>query len=181
MKNILLINGSPREDGNTKILSEAFVTRSIQKRNIVKKYNIPDLNISGCKDCGKCFIDGIPCIIKDDFDEIIDEIIKADVIVFSAPVFFYSVPGQLKNFIDRLNCFIVGNKNLSGKKYAIISSCDKEDMSVFDGFRIPIERMAKDFGWILIDEVLAPNVKDAKDIEQTDGVRRARELADRII
>lgn len=181
MKRILVLNGSPREHGNTRMLSEAFITRSIQRGNIVKKYNIPDLNIGGCIDCDKCFTDDVPCVIKDDFNEIAQEIIEADVIVFSAPVYFYSLPGQMKCFLDRLNCFYVGKKNLSGKKYAIMSSCEEKDMSSFDGLRIPIERSAEEFGWTRLDEVLAPNMAEAKDIEQTDGIRRARELADRII
>ena len=182
MKRILVLNGSPRENGNTRALSEAFITRSIQRGNIVKKYNIPDLKIGGCIDCDKCFSDeNTPCVIKDDFNEIAKDLVESDVVVFSAPVYFYSLPGSMKNFVDRLNCFYVGEKNLSGKRYAIMSCCEENDMSSFDGLRIPIERSAKEFGWTLLDEVLAPNMAEAKDIEQTDGIRRARELADRIV
>ena len=180
MKRILILNGSPRENGNTRMLSDAFVTRAVQKGHIIKKYNIYDLNIGGCTDCDKCFSEGLPCVIEDDFNELANELVKADVIVFSAPVYFYSLPGPMKNFIDRLNCFHVGKKNLSGKKYAIMSCCEENDMSSFDGLRIPIERSAKEFGWTLLDEVLAPNMADAGDIDGTDGVQRARDLADRI-
>ena len=63
MKKILLINGSPREKGNTRSLSEAFITRSLQRGNIVKKYNIFDYDIKDCIDCGKCFEDNVPSLI----------------------------------------------------------------------------------------------------------------------
>ena len=53
-------------------------------------------------------------------------------------------------------------------------------MTVFDGARVPLERMGKDFGWILIDEILAPGMESKGDIDNTDGIRRAKELADKI-
>ena len=53
-------------------------------------------------------------------------------------------------------------------------------MSSLDGLRIPIERSAKEFGWTLLDEVLAPSMGDAGDIEGTDGIQRAKDLADRV-
>ena len=180
MKNILVLNASPRVNGNTRKLSEAFITRYIQRGFDVKKFNIPDMNIEQCNDCGKCFQDK-PCIIEDDFNEIADSIVKADVIVFSLPVYFYSIPGKFKMFMDRLICFQDGNKNISNKLFAIISCCEDKEMTNFDGVRLPIERMGKDFGWILLDEILAPGMARKGDIDNTDGVRRAKELADKIV
>ena len=181
MKKILLINGSPRENGNTRLLSEAFITKSIQKGNIVKKYNIFDYDIKDCIDCDKCFTDEVPCVIEDDFNKLAEELVEADIIIFSLPVYFYSIPGHMKNFIDRLHAFSVGNKNISNKEYAIISCCAKDDMSMFDGLRIPLEKTAEKFGWTLLDEILAPNMKEAGAIDNTDGINRVRDLADRII
>ena len=180
MKNILLLNGSPRENGNTRKLSEAFITRCIQRGFDVKKYNIPDLNILSCTDCGKCFEEDLPCVLEDDFNEIAENLLTSDVIVFCFPVYFYSIPGKFKTFIDRLICFKEGNKNISEKQFAIIAACEDKDMTVFDGARVPLERMGKDFGWILIDEILAPGMESKGDIDNTDGIRRAKELADKI-
>ena len=180
MKKVLLLNGSPRANGNTRVLSEAFITRCIQRSYEVKKYNIPDLNINPCTDCGKCFSNNKPCIIEDDFNEIAFEIDEADVIVFSVPVYFYSIPGKMKCFIDRLLCFEEANIDLSNKRFAIISCCEEKDMTVFDGLRIPIERMSRNFGWELVDEVLAPGMRKVGDIDNTDGIRRVKDLADKI-
>ena len=74
MKKVLVLNGSPRANGNTRVLSEAFITRCIQRSYEVKKYNIPDLNINPCTDCGKCFSNNKPCIIEDDFNEYLKNI-----------------------------------------------------------------------------------------------------------
>ncbi len=181
MKNVLVLNGSPRENGNTKKLSEAFITRCIQRGFDVKKYNIPNMNIDECNDCGRCFEEDKPCIIEDDFNLIAEDLVKSDVIVFCLPVYFYSIPGKFKMFIDRLMCFQEGNKNISDKLFAIISCCEDKDMSNFDGVRVPLERLGRDFGWILLDEILAPGMARKGDIENTDGIRRAKELADKIV
>lgn len=181
MKNVLVLNGSPRENGNTKKLSEAFITRCIQRGFDVKKYNIPNMNIDECNDCGRCFEEDKPCIIEDDFNLIAEDLVQSDVIVFCLPVYFYSIPGKFKMFIDRLMCFQEGNKNISDKLFAIISCCEDKDMSNFDGVRVPLERLGRDFGWILLDEILAPGMARKGDIENTDGIRRAKELADKII
>lgn len=181
MKNILVLNASPRVNGNTRKLSEAFITRCIQRGFEVKKYNIPDMNIEQCNDCRRCFENDNPCVIEDDFNSVAEEIVKADVIVFSLPVYFYSIPGKFKMFLDRLICFQDGNKNISNKLFAIISCCEDKEMTNFDGVRLPIERMGRDFGWILLDEILAPGMARKGDIDNTDGVRRAKELADKIV
>lgn len=180
MKKVLVLNGSPRPNGNTRTLSEAFITRCIQRSYEVKRYNISDLNINPCNACEKCFSNNKPCIIEDDFNEIAFEIDEADVIVFSVPVYFYSIPGKMKSFIDRLFCFEKANIDLSNKKFAIISCCEDKEMTTFDGVRIPIEKTARIFGWELIDEVLAPGIKNIGDIDNTDGIRRAKDLADKI-
>ena len=181
MAKILVLNGSSRKNGNTAKLSNALITRSIQRGNQVEKFNIFDLIIAPCNACGKCYKKkDVPCTIDDDFNKLVESIISADVIVFSAPVYFYSIPGALKNLIDRMYAFVVGSIDLSNKRYAIISSCAEEDMTSFDGLRIPIEKTANAFGWTLIDEVLAPNMINKSDIENTDGIKRVRDLADKI-
>ena len=180
MKKILVLNGSPRTNGNTRKLSEAFITRCIQRGYDVKKYNISDMNILECNDCRRCFEEDNPCVLEDDFNTIAADLVKADVIIFSLPVYFYSIPGKFKMFLDRLICFQEGNKNLSDKLYGIICCCEDKEMTTFDGVRVPLERMARDFGWILLDEILAPGMERTNDIENTDGIRRAKELADKI-
>ena len=116
MAKILVINGSPRKNGNTAKLSNALITRSIQRGNQVEKINIYDLNIAPCNACGKCYKKkDIPCTIDDDFNKIVESIKTSDVIVFSLPVYFYSIPGNMKCLIDRFNAFDVGNIDVSKK------------------------------------------------------------------
>ena len=99
--------------------------------------------------------------------------------VFTTPVYWYSIPAQIKGVIDRLYSLVVGGKDIAGKECAIITCCEEEDMSVMDGVRIPLERSAALIKWKMIGEVLVPGVLEAGAIEKTDGCKQAAALAEK--
>ena len=87
---------------------------------------------------------------------------------------------QVKAVIDKLFSFVVGGKDIAGKEYALIACCEEEDMSVMDGVRIPIERMAALNKWKMVGEVLIPGVLNIGDIDKTEGCKKAAALAENI-
>ena len=97
--------------------------------------------------------------------------------VFSTPVYWYSIPAQIKCVIDKLYSLVVGGKDIAGKKCAIIACCEEDDMTVLDGVRVPIERSAALMKWKMAGEVLIPGVLEVGDIDRTDGCKQAAELA----
>ena len=96
------------------------------------------------------------------------------------PVYWYSIPAQIKCVIDRIFSFVVGGKDIAGKECALITCCEEDDMSVMDGVRIPIERSAALLKWKMVGEVLVPGVLNIGDIENTDGCEQAAALAEKI-
>ena len=116
----------------------------------------------------------------DDFNTIAPAIVDADAVVFSMPVYWYSIPAQIKGVIDKMFSLVVGGKDIAGKECALITCCEEEDMSVMDGVRIPIERTAALIKWNMIGEVLIPGVLEEGKIEKTDGCAQAAALADKI-
>lgn len=137
--NILLINGSPRgENGNTIRLSNAFcegITEKI-KANI-ESINLNKLDIKDCKGCFVCWKDtpGV-CCIKDDMQEMLEKIKSADIIIWSFPLYYFSLPSRIKAFMDRqlpLMLPFMDKNTLGGahpkrydssqQKNVIISSC----------------------------------------------------------
>ena len=107
-------------------------------------------------------------------------ILEADAVVFTMPVYWYSIPAQIKGVIDRIYSMVVGGKDIAGKECALIACCEEADRSVLDGVRIPIERTAALNKWTMVGEVLIPGVLNPGDIDQTDGCRQAAALADKI-
>ena len=104
-------------------------------------------------------------------------ILEADAVVFTMPTYWYSIPAQIKGVIDRVYSFVVGGKDIAGKKCGLIACCEEDDPAVMDGIRVPIERSAALLKWDVVGEVLVPGVLNVGDIDNTDGCRRAAELA----
>ena len=100
--------------------------------------------------------------------------------MFAMPVYWYSLPAQIKSVLDKMYAFCVAGKEIEGKECALIACCEEEDLSVFDGVRIPVERSAALLKWHMAGEVLIPGVLNAGDIEKTDGCRQAAALADKL-
>ncbi len=178
-KKIVVITGSPRKKGNSFAMTEAFIRAAEAKGHIVTRFDAALKNAGGCRACETCFKTGKPCSFDDDFNTIAPAIQEADAVVFSMPVYWYSIPAQIKGVIDRLFSFVVGGKDISGKEYATILCCEEKDLTVFDGVRMPLERSAALLKWKLAGEVLVPGVLNIGDIEKTDGCRQAAALAEK--
>ena len=105
------------------------------------------MKIGFCHACETCYKTGKACSFDDDFNVIAPAILEADAVVFSMPVYWYSIPAQIKGVIDRMFSFVVGGKDIAGKKCALIACCEEIDVSVMDGVRLPIERSAALIKW----------------------------------
>ena len=110
MKNILLISGSNRKGYSEMILEKVY--NNIEKSEIIK---LRDYNLKYCIGCLWCNSNK-GCILKDDFELLVDKILKADLVVFAIPNFFGGMSGFFKNFIDRFHYMykkeIIDNKKI---------------------------------------------------------------------
>ena len=179
-KKIVVITGSPRKNGNSFAMTEAFINAAQAKGHTVTRFDAAMSNVGGCHACETCYRTGKACSFEDDFDTLAPSILEADAIVFTMPVYWYSIPSQIKGVIDKLYSLVVGGKDIAGKECALIACCEEEDMTVLDGVRIPIERTAALIKWKMVGEVLIPGVLNVGDIDKTDGCKKAAALADAI-
>ena len=177
-KKIVVITGSPRSNGNSFAMTKAFIEAAEAKGHTVTRFDAAMKNVGGCHACETCFKTGKACSFDDDFNTIAPAILEADAVVFTMPVYWYSIPAQIKGVIDKLFSFCVAGKDIAGKKCALITCCEEHDMSVMDGVRIPIERTAALLKWEMAGEVLIPGVLNAGEIKKTDGCQKAAALAD---
>ena len=147
----------------------------------MRRFDAALMKIGGCHACQTCFKTGKACSFDDDFNTIAPSIINADAVVFTMPVYWYSIPAQIKGVIDRLFSLVVGGKDIAGKKCGLITCCEEYDMTVMDGVRIPVERSAALLKWDMVGEVLVPGVFNEGDIDKTDGCKQAEALAKKFI
>lgn len=141
--NILVINGSPKaEKSNTYQLTSAFLRGIKQKAEDVqiRECTVCRMDIKPCLGCFSCW-SRTPgkCCIEDDMAQVIQDLLWADITIWSFPLYYFTVPGALKNLIDRqlpMNLpFMeeqegqVGNGghpsryDMSGKRTVVISTC----------------------------------------------------------
>jgi multimeric flavodoxin WrbA len=100
---ILGISASPRGKANSYYLLERALkeAKKVIKDAEIDVYTFQKKTFSGCIHCYGCRKKG-DCVVQDDFQDLAERWMAADVIIYSAPVYHMSIPGQLKCFIDRL-------------------------------------------------------------------------------
>ncbi len=103
--NILVINGSPKgKNSNTYRLTSAFLSgmRESSEAVEIREMTVNRLNIRPCLGCFSCW-NKTPgkCCITDDMAGVIENMLWADVTVWSFPLYYFSIPGPLKNLMDR--------------------------------------------------------------------------------
>ena len=100
---VLVLNGSPKKKSDTFRLTEAFLKGlNREETNEVDVINVIDKNIAPCRGCFGCWakMDG-HCVIEDDQNDILDLYTKADLIIWSFPLYCYAMPSHLKAVLDR--------------------------------------------------------------------------------
>jgi multimeric flavodoxin WrbA len=136
---ILAFNGSPRHAGNSTLLLERFLggaSGNGLKSEVVSPHH---LNIKPCAGCLRCNILKRCSLREDDWSEMSEKILAAEVLVFAAPIYFHHLPAPLKMMIDRFRSFIhvkITESGLAhtpwhewGKKFILILTMGSSDES----------------------------------------------------
>ncbi len=148
---VLIINGSPKgERSNTMWLTNAFVSGFPESAE-VKTITLRDKDIHPCLGCFSCWTKTPgQCAIKDDMQEIYQDILEADVIIESIPLYFAGMPSRMRMMTERCLLFTkryegspedsfhtileMEEHSLKGKKMVVISSCGYVSMdTMFEG------------------------------------------------
>ncbi|MCI9081831.1 MAG: flavodoxin family protein [Lachnospiraceae bacterium] len=117
---ILVLNGSPRRDGNTAAMVNAFTEGARESGHEVDVINVCQKKIGGCLACEYCHTKGNgACVQKDDMQEVYPFLGEAEMIVLASPIYYHSFTGQLQCAINRIYA-LDKPKNL--KKAALIMS-----------------------------------------------------------
>lgn len=107
---VIAINGSPKAEGNT-YHALKVVTEQLEKEGIETEIiHVGNKNIRGCIACGGCAKNqNEKCVIDDEVNDIIQKLKAADGIIIGSPVYYASMAGTLKCFLDR--AFYVAGAN----------------------------------------------------------------------
>ncbi len=127
MKAVVLF-GSPRRDGNTKQIVDAFCDTLKKKGHDVRMLYLNDMNIRPCQGCLACIPEGL-CRINDDMKDVRKYIAESDLIVFATPIYWWGPSAQLKAAIDRSIAFFdeAYRSRIAGKKAVTLFTFADQD------------------------------------------------------
>ena len=148
---VLVINGSPKgERSNTMWLTHAFVD-GFPDTAEVKYITLREKDIHPCMGCFSCWTKTPgQCAVKDDMQEIYQDILEADIIIESFPLYFAGMPSRMRMMTERCLLFTkryegspvdtfhsileMEEHSLKDKKLVVISSCGYVSMdTMFEG------------------------------------------------
>jgi len=178
---VLGILGSPRRGGNSEILLDKALEGAggLDTEKIV----LNELKFSPCQECGGCAKSG-NCIIDDEMQLVYKKIDEADIVILASPVFFGSLPAQVKAMVDRYQCRWVSRyvlkreRYIKGKKKGLLILVSASER---DKFFKNAESIVKNFfavaGIEFKGNLYCPNIDDkGKILGEPDYLRRALEL-----
>ena len=126
---VLVINGSPRKNGNISKLLHS-VSDNIQGADIYW-YDVNDLHIHPCLGCLKCRDNGACVLPEDDATMIGKKIQECDILLLGSPVYWGNISGQMKLLFDRLVAVLMKEPEMGfpiglqkGKKAVIVTACN---------------------------------------------------------
>lgn len=126
---ILILNGSPRSDGNTVAMVDAFLDGAKDNGHEITVVQVCQKKIAGCLACEYCHTKGNgKCVQQDDMQEIYPLLDEAEMIILASPIYYHSFTGQLQCAINRIYAL---DKPRNLKKAALFLSSGSDN--VFGG------------------------------------------------
>ena len=127
--NILILQASPRANGNTAWMAEEYKNAAEAAGHNVTLVNVSRKHIAGCLACEYCHGKGNgACIQKDDMQELYPLMAEAEVLVLAAPIYYFTLCAQIQAPIQRMYCV---NAPAKVKKMALL--CSSYSPNVYDG------------------------------------------------
>lgn len=137
---ILILNGSPKVNGNVDQLVGAFAEGLADAGHTVWRKDVGRMHINGCLGCMYCRGEGAgTCIQQDDMQDIYPLIDQMDMLVYASPVFYRGLLGQLVSAITRFYC----KSPRPALRSAMILSSGGPDM--YDGIRLQYDGLVRYF------------------------------------
>jgi multimeric flavodoxin WrbA len=128
-KQIVIVKGSPREEGNSALLANQVAEGAREAGARVETFYLHGMEINPCDACDACHAEPYRgCIVEDDMQDIYPRLLDADAIVIASPIYWFTLSAQTKLFMDR--CYALVDAEgyaLRGKKIGIVLTYGDSD------------------------------------------------------
>jgi len=160
---VLSVNGSRRKKGNTQLFIQSILQPFSEAGASIENVFLGDFKIDACTGCEGCKRSW-ECVIKDDFQPLIEKMDGADVIVLASPTYWYTVTSDMKRFIDRSYSLIqfphsrsewIGKYDNSEKLCITAAVCEQTDEAHMGNTLDLLTDFAKDIGLNVVGSLKA--------------------------
>ena len=176
-KNIVILNGSPRKNGNTSALVQAFTKGAQSAGHTVTEFFLDKMDIHGCKGCfGGHSSRECSCVQRDDMAQIYPAVKDSDVVVLATPLYYWNMSGQLRTAVDRLFALEEGDGNLlrgHNRASALLMAAEGRG---FEDVLLYYNHLMEHLRWENLGHVLAGGNGDVGDIEGKPELQQAYNL-----
>ena len=170
MAEIIILNGASRRNGNTAALVKAFTEGAKGAGNNVEEFYIWGMDVHGCIGCDRCSEAPAgaeyPCSQNDEMRDIYIALMRADVVVFASPVYFWTISGPLKTVADRFHAAYrnVGAEGFRKKSALLMTAGGSDYSQALAWYR----KFETSLGWKNLGEVLgAGKAEEAKKLGES--------------
>jgi multimeric flavodoxin WrbA len=184
--NVLALSASPRRDGNSRLLADAFLDGAADAGHHVELAHLDDHVGGFLRDCKRCRGPDGRCSIEDGFEALLyDRYLPAGAVALATPLYWYGVSGQLKTFLDRLFCYIAASypdsqrviDGLMSKRLALLISSEETYLGASLGVLHQIQEFARYTHCELIGVVIGIGNHRGEVVDDPgDPIGRARAL-----
>jgi len=182
--NICILNGSPRQNGNTAELLKPFCDELALGGAAVNRIDLVQKNIASCKGCYRCqdVPDEYGCCQKDDMHDVAKVILDSELIVLATPIYTWFCTTELKATLDRFYGFAKYYRSakgnlVEGKRLAILATHGYDASYAADPFVIGMQRMCEHYHMRYLGMYSARDVDDIKSFQTRQVQSDARDFA----
>ena len=152
---ILAVLGSPRARKSSSCNAAKHLIKGIKKAGgEVEEIFLNEYNIKHCTGCFSCWVKTPGrCIHRDDMDLLLPKIINTGMIIYAFPLYIYSTPGIVKDFLDRqiplVRPQVIDNSGITAhpgrypeakRKIFLLCVAGFPELSHFDGLLLMFEK-----------------------------------------
>lgn len=168
MKKVIILNGSPRANGNTKCAIKHLLAGIQRNKSLdIMEVNLTQIALKPCLACDVCKKNGGICVDSASAT-LMNSVLHADIIILATPVYWWGLSAQLKVAIDKFysKSEIMGNMD---KKIILVTvGAAPVDDPQYDLIQKQIEYICSHSNWKFISQVKASALKAGELAKQLD-------------
>lgn len=173
-KKVFIISTSLRKNANSEQLAVSFADGAKAAGHDVEVVSLRDKEIRFCIGCFACQKTK-RCFMHDDADAIREKMLRADVLVFATPIYYYEMSGAMKTILDRANPLFPSDYQFR-EVYALATAAEDEEY-------VPQRAFSGIEGWVdcfekakLVATLFCGGVTDTGEIEGNAKLKDAYEM-----